>query len=93
MDLNGMPVPHGLAAMASLGLMRVVPFSHFGRRELAATTGKGTGEWRSPHGGQNLPVRRRGEAGGEEEQAAAAAISDGRLWSTKWWRKRQHDVW
>jgi hypothetical protein len=66
-----------------LGLAGVMPFSRFGRRELAATKGRGIGEWRSPHRGQNRPARCWGEAGGEEDQAAAVAISDGRLWSMK----------
>jgi hypothetical protein len=92
MDLNGMPVHHGLATMAGLGLTRVMSFGRFGRRELAATKGKGRGEWRSPHQGQNWPARRRGEAGGEEEQAGAVAIGDGWLWSTERGRKRQNEV-
>jgi hypothetical protein len=92
MDLNGMPVHHGLVIVAGLGLTGVMPFGHFGRWELAAMKGKGRGEWRSPHRGQNRPARRRGEAGGKEEQAAAVVIGDGRLWSTERWRKRQHEV-
>jgi hypothetical protein len=92
MDLNGMPVHHGLATMDGLGLTGVVSFGHFGRWELVAMKGKGRGEWRSPHLGQNRPARRRGEAGDEEEQPAAVVISDGRLWSTERWRKRQHEV-
>jgi hypothetical protein len=92
MDLNGMPVHHGLATMAGLGLARVMPFGRFSRWELAATKGKGRGEWRSPHRGQNQPARRRGEAGGEEEQAVAVVISDEQLWSMEMWRKRQHEV-
>jgi hypothetical protein len=93
MDLNGMQVHHGLATMAGLGLIGVMPFGCFGRRELAAAKGKRIGEWRSPHRGQNQPAQRRGEAGGEEEQAVAVVIGDGRLWSTERWRKRQHEVW
>jgi hypothetical protein len=93
MDLNGMPVHHGLATMAGLGLTEVMSFDWFGRRELAATKGKGRGESRSPHRGRNRPARRRGESGGEEEQAAAVVIGDERLWSTERWRKRQHEVW
>jgi hypothetical protein len=88
MDLNGMPAHHGLATMAGLGLTGVMSFGRFGLQELAATKGKGRGEWRSPHRGQNRLARRRGEAGGEEEQAAVVAIGDGQLWSTERWRKR-----
>jgi hypothetical protein len=92
MDLNGMPVHHGLATMGGLGLIGVMPFGRFGRLELAAMKGKGRGEWRSPHKGRNRPAQHRGEAGGEEEQAAVVAIGDGQLWSTERWRKRQHEV-
>jgi hypothetical protein len=92
MDLNGMPVHHGLVTMAGLGLTGVMSFGRSGRWELTATKEKGRGEWRSPHQGRNRPARRRGKAGGEEEQAAVVAISDGWLWSTKRWRKRQHEV-
>jgi hypothetical protein len=92
MDLNGMSVHHGLATMVGLGLTGFMPFSCFDRQELAAMKGKGRGEWRSPHRGRNRPARRWGEAGSEEEQAAVVAISDGRLWSTERWRKRQHEV-
>jgi hypothetical protein len=92
MDLNGMPVHHGLVTMAGLGLTGVVSFGRFGRWELAAMKGKGRGEWRSPHRGRNWPARCWGEAGGEEEQAAVVAICDGRLWSTERWRKRWHEV-
>jgi hypothetical protein len=92
MHLNGMPVHHGLATMAGLGLHGVVSFGCFGRRELAATKGKGRGEWRSSHQGRNQSTRRRGEAGGEEEQAEVVVIGDGRLWSMERWRKRQQEV-
>jgi hypothetical protein len=92
MDLNGMSVHHGLATMGGLGLIGVMPFGRFGRRELAAMKGKGRGEWRSPHRGRNRSAQHRGEAGSEEEQATAVAIGDGQLWSTERWRKRQHEV-
>jgi hypothetical protein len=92
MDLNGMPVHHGLETMAGLGLTRIVSFGHFGQRELTEMKGKGRGEWRSPHRGRNRPARRRGEAGGEEEQAVVVAIGDGQLWSMERWRKWQHEV-
>jgi hypothetical protein len=88
MDQNGMLVHHGLATTAGLGLTGVMSFGRFGRRELAATKGKGRGEWRSPVRGRNRPARRQGEAGGKEEQAAAVAIGDGQLWSKERWRKR-----
>jgi hypothetical protein len=51
MDLNGMPVHHGLATMAGLGLTGIMLFGRFGRREIAAMKGKGRGEWWSPHRG------------------------------------------
>jgi hypothetical protein len=92
MNLNGMPVHHGLATMADLGLTRVMSFDRFSRRELAATKGKGRGEWRSAHRGRNRLAQRWGEASGEEEQAVIVAIADGQLWSTERWRKRQHEV-
>jgi hypothetical protein len=79
MDLNGMPVHHGLATMGGLGLIGVMPFGRFGRLELAAMKGKGRGEWRSPHKGRNRPAQHRGEAGGEEEQAAEVDLIIGRL--------------
>jgi hypothetical protein len=92
MDLNGMPVHHGLATMAGLELAGVMLFGRFRRQELTATKGKRRGEWRSPHRGRNRPARRRGEADGEEKQAAVVVIADGWLWSTERWRKRYHGV-
>jgi hypothetical protein len=88
MDLNGTPVHHGLMTMAGLGLTGVMPFSSFGRRELAVTKGKGRGEWMSLHRGQNRPAQHWGEAGGEEEEAAVVVIGYGWLWSTERWRKK-----
>jgi hypothetical protein len=40
-----MPVHHGLATMAGLGLIGVMLFGRFGRRDLDAMKGKGRGEW------------------------------------------------
>jgi hypothetical protein len=92
MELNGMPVHHGLATMAGLQLTEVMSFGHFSRRELTVMKGKGRREWRSPHRGRNRPARCRGEADGEEKQAAVVVIADGWLWSMERWRKRQHEV-
>jgi hypothetical protein len=40
MDLGGLPVHHGLATMAGLGLTGPTPFGCFDRRELTAMKGK-----------------------------------------------------
>jgi hypothetical protein len=87
-----MPVHHGLATMAGLGLTGVVPFCRFSRWEHTASKGKGIGEWRSPHRGQNRPARHQGEASGEEEKVTVVAIGDGQLWSIERWRKMQGKV-
>jgi hypothetical protein len=49
MDLGGLPVHHGLATMAGLGLAGAPPFGCSGRWELAVTKGKGRGEQCGSH--------------------------------------------
>jgi hypothetical protein len=58
MDLGGLPVHHGLATMAGLGLPGAALFGCFGRRELAATKGKGRGEQCGYHQGLQRPGKR-----------------------------------
>jgi hypothetical protein len=58
MDLGGLPVHHGLATMAGLGLTGAVSFGCSGRRELAATKGKGRGGQRGSHQGLQRPGKR-----------------------------------
>jgi hypothetical protein len=64
MDLGGLPVHHGLATMAGLGLTGPTPFGCFDRRELTVMKGKGRGEQRGSHQGFQRPGKRQSEVDG-----------------------------